>query len=749
VVSHGNGHNYQWYDHLGYHLASYGYVVMSHQNNTGPGTITASITTLTNTDYFLGHLDTIAGGIMDGHVDGTRITWIGHSRGGEGVVIAYDSLFDGAFVPDSYDVADVNLVSSMLPVDFTGPSQANPHGVNYHLWTAMGDADVSSGTYHLFERATGYRQSTSVQGAGHGDFHAGSGGAWFSGPCHIEPRERVHDIQKGYFLPLIRYYIDDNIPAKDFLWRQWEHFKPIGAPEGPICDVTGGDTVVVTNEFRQSEASGSFVIDDFQDSLDLAKSSSGGGVTYSVSNPHEDKLRDQDGTYTWTGTDPMNGFDRALSSDTTRGGVFDWPEPAYYEYEIVAGERDFTDFDYLSFRACQQSRHPYTTVVIEDLTFTVTLRDGGGASSSINLGAYGGGIEEPYQRSGGWHNEMETIRIRLTDFLTNGSGLDLADIVAVRFEFGDGYGSQVGRIGLDSVEVTEDLGPPLPGAISMDLVEALPDIVPPGEPIVVVVEIKATGEAYIADSATVYYRYDGGDYLTDTLEPLGDDLYEAALPPPACGDVPEFYFSAEGDVTGMIHLPMDAPDDTYSLAVGEKVFLYYEDFETDTGWTTEILGATSGWWQRGVPVDDDGWDYDPATDSDGSGQCWLTQNEEGNTDVDNGAVRLTSPTLDMSAADFVLGYDYFLRLTNDDGVDRLLVEMNAEDGAGDWVEIARQDTDGGLEWRHFEIDRATIVSQGVTPTATTKVRFTANDGDEQSIVEGGLDAFSIFYVECD
>ena len=32
VVSHGNGHQYTWYDHIGNHLASYGYIVMSHQN---------------------------------------------------------------------------------------------------------------------------------------------------------------------------------------------------------------------------------------------------------------------------------------------------------------------------------------------------------------------------------------------------------------------------------------------------------------------------------------------------------------------------------------------------------------------------------------------------------------------------------------------------------------------------------------------------------------------------------------------
>ena len=52
----------------------------------------------------------------------------------------------------------------------------------------------------------------------------------------------------------------------------------------------------------------------------------------------------------------------------------------------------------------------------------------------------------------GWQNEFETIRIRLTDFTTNGSGLDLTDIRAVRLDFGDGFGSTQGRLGLDEVE---------------------------------------------------------------------------------------------------------------------------------------------------------------------------------------------------------------------------------------------------------------------------------------------------------
>ena len=53
VVSHGNGHDYRWYGHIGHHLGSYGFIVMSHQNDTMPGPEWASFTTLGHTDAFL------------------------------------------------------------------------------------------------------------------------------------------------------------------------------------------------------------------------------------------------------------------------------------------------------------------------------------------------------------------------------------------------------------------------------------------------------------------------------------------------------------------------------------------------------------------------------------------------------------------------------------------------------------------------------------------------------------------------
>jgi hypothetical protein len=162
----------------------------------------------------------------------------------------------------------------------------------------------------------------------------------------------------------------------------------------------------------------------------------------------------------------MNGMVRARPEDTTRGLVFDWSPGTsrYLEFAVVPAGQDASPYVYLSFRACQQTRHPETVAELGQLTFTITLRDAAGASSSIGLDAFGAGIQEPYQRTGsgtgaGWQAEFENIRVRLTDFLNNGSGLDLSHIVAVKLSFGSPFGSARGRIGLDDLEFSPDRGP--------------------------------------------------------------------------------------------------------------------------------------------------------------------------------------------------------------------------------------------------------------------------------------------------
>lgn len=460
VISHGNGHCYDWYDFLGQHLASYGFIVMSHDNNTGPGIETASTTTLQFTDKILLRQDTIGGGILSGHIDSTRIAWIGHSRGGEGVARAYDRLVDEAYPTQRYSAKDIVVISSIAPTDFLGTTKSDPHGVPYHLLYGSSDGDVCgcpdnsiAQSFGLLERATGPRQSTYVHGADHNDFNC-CGFDDFTGPSGTAiGRSEAQQVQKAAQLALLEHYVLHAPAAKEYLWRQWEVFRPIGVAAA----------TVVVNELREPPSRRSFVIDDFQTQTALSVSSSGGGVAFDVAAVAEGRERENDGQYAWVTSEPLNGMARGRDTDVGRGAAFEFAAGGtrFYELSVLAAHRDFRGDTFLSLRAAQVTRHPATAAALEDLTFTVTLVDGHGTNASISIGAYGGGIEEPYQRGGygagaGWQDEFETIRIRLSDFLHNGTGLDLADIRTVRFEFGSGFGSAEGRIALDDIELVKE-----------------------------------------------------------------------------------------------------------------------------------------------------------------------------------------------------------------------------------------------------------------------------------------------------
>ena len=460
VVSHGNGHNYTWYSHIGNHMASWGYIVMSHQNNTGPGIKAASTTTLTNTEEFLGNLDKIAGGQLQGHVDTHSIVWMGHSRGGEGVVRAYKRLVGGDPIATLYSAADIRLVSSMAPTDFLGPGQSEPLGVPYHLWTGAADNDVNgcadsnaAQPFHLFGRARGERMSISIYGAGHGDFHNGGGSSVAAGPCKIG-RSKTHRILRGHLLPLVDSVLHGNSAAREYLWRQWERFRPLGAPVGPC--------IVVDLMYQEDPADGKLVLDDFQTNAPRTLSSSGGQVVGNVDFWRERRLDDRDRAFT-TNTDPMNGMTMAGPNDTSSGITLGWPggDTRYLLFEVPDGYRDLSDFATLSLRAAQASRHPLTAAELGDLDFTVELYDLFGHRSAIRIGAYGGGIEEPYQRAGcgkgrGWASDWETIRIPLEDFRADGRRMEMRAIVAVGLRFGPRFGSDLGRIGIDDIEFTKD-----------------------------------------------------------------------------------------------------------------------------------------------------------------------------------------------------------------------------------------------------------------------------------------------------
>jgi hypothetical protein len=717
-------------------MASYGYIVMSHQNNYGPPECT-----LGHTDAILELQDSIAGGAIDGKIDETRIIWIGHSRGGEGVTRAFDALVEGTYTPTHYTTDSIVLISALLPI--VNPSVDIYH-VNFHLWTASGDSDVSGEagwdlveTFHLHDRATKYRMSTVVQGTGHAWFHNGpEEPSWFEGPCSIG-QENTHLIELGLFLPLIKYYAEGNVPATDFFWRQYERFHPIGVDTSDPC-------IVVTSEYRNGSDEGNFFVDDYQTEESLYTSSSGGSVSYSVQNVEEGRLHDNNTSFTWTPSDPFNGATQASAVDTSRGVVFDWNGTnAYYEWEVIASQRDLSDDLYLSFRGAQGTQHPYTLAELGDLTFSVTLRDGTGTTNSINIGAYGGGLEQPYQRQGGWHNEMEVIRIRPTDFLTNGSDLDLTDIAGVRFDFGPSWGSNEGRIVVDELMLTNDY-PPYFIPLTIQALD-VPEFLPPGEPTTVHLEVDEGTDTLVPGSPTLHYRYDEGVFTSVAMSEAGGGLYEGTLPPPSCGDSPQFYFSAEGAVTGPVTEPTAGPSGPFIAFVGVFTSILEDDFETDQGWTVENIDLLDGAWERGIPIGG-GDREDPPTDYDGSDHCYLTDNVDGDSDVDGGPTMLISPTFDLTGrGDPVLRYARWW--SNDDqDADPFDVEISNDSGAT-WVLIERV-INIPIGWVEHTVNLTDYYALEEF-TDEMVVRFSAMDNPNNSIDEGGVDAVEVFDVVCE
>ena len=283
-------------------------------------------------------------------------------------------------------------------------------------------------------------------------------------------------------------------------------------------------------------------------------------------------------------------------------------------------------------------------------------------------------------------------------------------------------------------------------AAGFTVVGGIPSAMSVGTPLQI--QIQASG-GIVAGSPTLHYRYQGGAFVALPMTAGAGSLYAGTLPAPQCGDTPQFYISALSATCGTVTNPVGAPASFHAPALsgGVSVDVFADNFQSDKGWTTAILGASSGQWQRGVPVNDPSWAYDPATDGDGSGSCFLTQNANGNTDVDGGSVVLTSPALDLSGGSCAIRYAYYLNLTVADGIDRLLVEASSNGTAGPWATIASHVT-SATTWRSSEITPAQLAAAGVLAGSDVRVRFTATDAGTASIVEAGVDGFRVVRTAC-
>jgi len=191
--------------------------------------------------------------------------------------------------------------------------------------------------------------------------------------------------------------------------------------------------------------------------------------------------------------------------------------------------------------------------------------------------------------------------------------------------------------------------------------------------------------------------------------------------------------------------PNLAPSTTFSTIVATSVSTSFSDnAETDLGYS--VSGpAVDGQWDRGVPVN--GGRGDPATDADGSGRAWLTDNVAGNSDVDSGETILTGPVIDASAGG-TLGYSYWLNDIASGAMgpeDFLRVDIATNAAGTNWQTLRTYGSALNV-WRTDAIDIS--ASGEVMPTSTLRMRFVAADNSPGSVVEAGIDAITLSSFAC-
>jgi hypothetical protein len=277
----------------------------------------------------------------------------------------------------------------------------------------------------------------------------------------------------------------------------------------------------------------------------------------------------------------------------------------------------------------------------------------------------------------------------------------------------------------------------------------LPEVVVPNTAAFVFVNIIGIGGQPAPGSGQISYRIDGGSFTTVPMVQLQLNQYQTLLPPAPCGSIIEYYFRAQTSLGEIFTDPVESPGGAFvSPSALQLTTIAEYDFETDPSWTvTNDPGLGNGAWELGSPIGG-GNNGDPVTDYDGSGQCWLTDNAIGDSDVDGGGTNLTTESFDLSFRQGpLLSYArWFSNHTGGIPNDVMVVELSDDEGQS-WVELetagpSGEEANGGWVEVHYR------VADTITLSADTQVRFRAADTILDTVVEAGIDAFRLVDMEC-
>lgn len=264
-------------------------------------------------------------------------------------------------------------------------------------------------------------------------------------------------------------------------------------------------------------------------------------------------------------------------------------------------------------------------------------------------------------------------------------------------------------------------------------------------PATLMAHIVDAAESVVSDSVTAVVRHSGGQETHHAMISIGDDRFLAVLPPHACEESIEFYFTAEGNRGSLVFDPWRAPSEVYSATIARHRTLLNDDFEVDLGWTAVTEGVgTTGAWVRAVPVGttaQPGYDFSP----DAGTRCFITgQHVAGNAgtnDVDFGPVRLVSPVIPLSDDDAEVSYARWF-WTEFGAADTLLVEMSRDDGAH-WTTVETVDSIATWTEHRFRLSDFPNVDG-----PTLRLRFSTADLPSDSLTEAAIDDVRVEAILC-
>jgi hypothetical protein len=430
VAVHGNGHDYGNYNYLLEHWAKNGFIAASIHLTSGMGGIGRA-------RILFEHLTILKNKL--GLKAANNIGIMGHSRGGEAVVIA-------ARLNQQEGLGhNINAIISLSPTDrYTHESLGGTWATPYFVLYGAMDGDVAGGSgmpwrtgFALYDRAGGAKKSmVFVYGATHDRFNLVNPDAdFYFGKIGPTDQSRIlsaathQTIAKAYMTAFFRWQLKNQAQWEGIFKGEWVPAAVAQAEpdKARLCVQYGDTTTTVVDDFEEAHTPTSW-----QDST-IAGSVDDGNTL--PEDPLEDELYDVD----------------THSPHDTSGLLLHWDGTSDKLEFKPDSPINVTAFQAVSFRVTQKVDGDNPADQAQDMYLTLT--DTNNKRRAIKVSKFGE-IPAPQKRHYNQYTKsaMCTIRIPLHVFKTEVIGTDKVDLQNVKtlgFEF---KAKPKGEVEIDSIE---------------------------------------------------------------------------------------------------------------------------------------------------------------------------------------------------------------------------------------------------------------------------------------------------------